>query len=199
MTARKRTARLTRDTKETRIAGRLVIEGSGESKIATPIGFFTHMLETLAKHGAFDLDLAAEGDLHIDQHHTVEDTGLVIGALFSEALGDKRGIVRAGHFAFPMDETLVEAAIDLSGRPAAVIKLPTKRRAVGELDADLVPEFFHAFAEKARAAVHVQLRYGGNDHHRIEAAFKAFARALRMACALDPQRAGKVASTKGSL
>ncbi len=195
----KRSARLERRTKETRVAGRLVIEGTGAAKIKTPIGFFTHMLETLAKHGAFDLELRADGDVHIDQHHTVEDVGLLLGALFDRALGDKRGIARAGSFAFPMDETLVEAAIDLSGRPAAVIHLPTKRRRVGELDADLVPEFFHAFAEKARAAVHVQLRYGGNDHHRVEAAFKAFARALRAACALDAQRGRAVPSTKGAL
>jgi imidazoleglycerol-phosphate dehydratase len=194
-----RTVAFERNTRETQISGSLTLEGTGKYQVETPIGFFTHMLETFAKHGCFDLTLTARGDVHVDQHHLVEDVGLWLGKAFDSALGERRGIFRAGHFSFPMDETLSEVSVDLSGRPFAVVNLPCQRRQVGELDADLLPEFFKAFADQAKATVHLNLRYGGNDHHRVEAAFKAWARAMRQACTLDPARPDEITSVKGSL
>lgn len=194
-----RRAALDRDTKETRIKVRLTIEGRGRHKISTGIRFFDHMLELFANHGAFDLELRANGDLDVDQHHTVEDVGIALGQAFAEALGKKRGILRAGYFVMPMDETLGLAAVDFSGRAAAVVDAKTRVRLVGDLQAELVYDFFDGFARGAQANVHARVLYGRSNHHKIEALFKAFARALRAACWRDKQMAGLLPSTKGLL
>jgi imidazoleglycerol-phosphate dehydratase len=194
-----RTATLNRATKETSIRIRLAIEGRGRYKISTGIRFFDHMLELFAHHGGFDLALTATGDLDVDQHHTVEDVGIALGEAFSRALGEKRGILRAGYFVMPMDETLGLAAVDFSGRTAAVVDTKTRVRRVGDLQSELVPDFFEGFARGAHANVHARILYGRSNHHKIEALFKAFARALRAACWRDKQMKRLLPSTKGLL
>jgi imidazoleglycerol-phosphate dehydratase len=192
-----RTAIVERNTAETRIAIKLKIEGSGQFKISTGIRFFDHMLELFTRHGAFDLELKCEGDLDVDQHHTVEDVGIALGEAFDRALGGKRGILRAGYFLMPMDETLAIAAIDLSGRAAFAVETKVRARLVGDLQTELVTDFFEGFARGARANVHVKTMYGRSSHHKIEAIFKAFARALRVACSRDKQLGEMLPSTKG--
>jgi imidazoleglycerol-phosphate dehydratase len=194
-----RKAKLHRSTTETDIKLQLTIEGKGKYAISTGIRFFDHMLELFTRHGAFDLQLAAKGDLDVDQHHTVEDVGIALGEAFHQALGDKRGIMRAGYFVMPMDETLGLAAVDFSGRAAAVVKTEVRATLVGDLQADLVHDFFEGFARGARANVHARVLYGRSGHHKIEALFKAFARALRVACSRDRQLAKMLPSTKGLL
>jgi imidazoleglycerol-phosphate dehydratase len=194
-----RIAAFERNTTETRIAISLTIEGQGRYKVATGIRFFDHMLELFTRHGAFDLDLACKGDLDVDQHHTVEDVGIALGEAFDRALGDKRGILRAGYFLMPMDETLAIAAVDLSGRAAFAVDTKVRTRLVGDLQSELVADFFEGFARGARANVHVKTMYGRSNHHKIEAIFKAFARALRVACSRDKQLGAMLPSTKGLL
>lgn len=194
-----RKAVIARDTKETSIRIRLTLEGKGRHKISTGIRFFDHMLELFANHGAFDLQLAATGDLDVDQHHTVEDVGIALGQAFAQALGNKRGILRAGYFVMPMDETLGVAAVDFSGRAAAVIDTKVRMRLVGDLQSELVPDFFDGFARGAQANVHARILYGRSNHHKIEALFKAFARAVRAACWRDKQMGQLLPSTKGLL
>jgi len=194
-----RSASVERITKETQIRGSLKLDGRGRYDISTGIRFFDHMLELFAKHGAFDLKLKATGDLDVDQHHTVEDVGIVLGELVSKALGDRKGINRAGYFLMTMDETLAVVALDLGGRPALVYEDKVKVRLVGDLQTELVTDFFEGFARGARANVHVKTMYGRSNHHKIEAIFKAFARALRVACSRDRQLAGMLPSTKGLL
>jgi len=194
-----RRARFDRRTTETQIRGALVIDGRGRYSVRTGIRFFDHMLELFARHGGFDLELDATGDLDVDQHHTVEDVGIVLGEAVLAALGDRRGINRAGYFVMPMDETLAVAAVDLSGRPHAVVDLKVRVRIVGDLQTELVHDFFDGFATGAKANVHVKVLYGRSSHHHIEAVFKAFARALRVACAKDARLAKMLPSTKGLL
>ena len=194
-----RKAALDRTTKETSIHLRLTIEGKGRYKISTGIRFFDHMLELFAHHGAFDLDLNATGDLDVDQHHTVEDVGIALGQAFSQALGNKRGILRAGYFVMPMDETLGVAAVDFSGRAAAVVDTKVRVRLVGDLQSELVHDFFDGFARGAQANVHARILYGRSNHHKIESLFKAFARAVRAACWRDKQMGRLLPSTKGLL
>src|SRR5579863_761235 len=188
-----------RDTNETRIAINLTIEGQGQYKVLTGIRFFDHMLELFTRHGAFNLELTCKGDLDVDQHHTVEDVGIALGEAFDRALGDKRGILRAGYFLMPMDETLAIAAVDLSGRAAFAVDTKVRVRLVGDLQTELVTDFFEGFARGSRANVHVKVMYGRSNHHKIEAIFKAFARALRAACSRDKQMAKMLPSTKGLL
>jgi imidazoleglycerol-phosphate dehydratase len=188
-----------RRTTETQIRLELGLEGQGRYRVRTGIRFLDHMLELFARHGAFDLDVDARGDLDVDQHHTVEDLGIALGEAVSSALGDRRGINRAGYFVMPMDETLAVAAIDLGGRPHAVVDLKVRVRLVGDLQAELVHDFFEGFAIGARANVHVKVLYGRSSHHHIEAVFKAFARALRVACSKDKQLRKMLPSTKGLL
>jgi imidazoleglycerol-phosphate dehydratase len=185
-----------RNTRETRIRLSLNLDGTGRFENHTGIRFLDHMLDLVARHGGFDLGVRATGDLDVDQHHTVEDVGIVLGEAVSKALGDKRGINRAGYFVMPMDETLAVAAIDLSGRPHAVVTTLVKTRLVGDLQAELVPDFFEGFAAGARANVHLKVLYGRSNHHKIEACFKAFGRALRVACAKDARLAKMLPSTK---
>jgi imidazoleglycerol-phosphate dehydratase len=194
-----RTATLDRNTTETKIALNLAIEGQGRYTVSTGIRFFDHMLELFTRHGAFDLELTCKGDLDVDQHHTVEDVGIALGEAFDKALGDKKGILRAGYFVMPMDETLAVAAIDLSGRVACVVKTKVKTRLVGDLQSELVEDFFEGFARGARANVHLKTLYGRSNHHKVEALFKAFARALRVACSRDKQLGEMLPSTKGLL
>ena len=194
-----RRASINRNTKETQIAGRLNIDGAGTYDISTGIRFFDHMLELFAKHGGFDLKLRATGDLDVDQHHTVEDVGIVLGQLFSKALGDRRGINRAGYFVLPMDETLAVVALDLGGRPALVYKDLVRVRLVGDLQTELVEDFFGGFVNHAGANLHVKVLYGRSSHHKIEAIFKCFARALRYACSKDDRLKDQLPSTKGLL
>jgi imidazoleglycerol-phosphate dehydratase len=195
----KRTAVIRRNTNETKIALVLTVEGQGRYEIHTGIRFFDHMLELFTRHGAFDLKLECKGDLDVDQHHTVEDVGIALGRAFDQALGDKKGILRAGYFLMPMDETLGIAAVDLSGRIAAVVKTKVKATLVGDLQGELVNDFFEGFAQGARANVHLKVMYGRSSHHKIEALFKAFARALRVACSRDKQLGDMLPSTKGLL
>lgn len=197
--AGRRTAGFERNTTETRIALRLTIEGQGRYRVSTGIRFFDHMLELFARHGAFDLELDCKGDLDVDQHHTVEDVGIALGEAFDRALGDKRGILRAGYFLMPMDETLAIAAVDLSGRTAFAVDTAVRTHLVGDLQTELVTDFFEGFARGARANVHVKTMYGRSSHHKIEAIFKAFARALRVACSRDRQLGQMLPSTKGLL
>jgi imidazoleglycerol-phosphate dehydratase len=194
-----RKATIERSTKETQIRIALTIDGKGRYKVSTGIRFFDHMLELFAHHGGFDLTLTAKGDLDVDQHHTVEDVGIVLGQAFAQALGNKRGILRAGYFLMPMDETLGMAAVDFSGRTAAVIDTKVKTRLVGDLQSELVFDFFEGFARGAHANVHLKTIYGRSNHHKIEALFKAFARALRAACWRDKRMARLLPSTKGLL
>jgi imidazoleglycerol-phosphate dehydratase len=194
-----RTSVVERNSAETRIYIRLAIEGSGQYKVSTGIRFFDHMLELFTRHGAFDLELKCNGDLDVDQHHTVEDVGIALGEAFDRALGDKRGILRAGYFLMPMDETLALAAVDLGGRAAFAVDTKVRMRLVGDLQTELVTDFFEGFARGARANVHVKTMYGRSNHHKIEAIFKAFARALRVACSKDKQLGEMLPSTKGLL
>ncbi len=194
-----RTATVARDTKETQIRVRLALEGRGTAKIATGVGFFDHMLESFARHGGFDLEVATKGDLHIDMHHTVEDTGIVIGQAFHEAVGEARGIRRFGHAYIPMDETLTRCAVDLANRPYLIWRVAFTRPKVGEMDTELFKEFHHAFAMHAGACVHLETLYGENAHHVAESGFKALARALKSAVEVDPAALGEVPSTKGIL
>lgn len=194
-----RTANVERNTKETQIRGKLRIEGRGRYQVSTGIRFLDHMLELFAKHGGFDLELAATGDLDVDQHHTVEDAGIVLGQLFCQALGDRRGINRAGYFVMPMDETLAVVAVDLSGRPYLVYKDLVKARTVGDLQSELVEDFFQGFVTHAGANLHVKVMYGRSSHHQIEAVFKCFARAVKFACSKDARLKGELPSTKGLL
>ena len=188
-----------RRTTETQIALSLTIEGKGQYDVHTGIRFLDHMLELFARHGGFDLKVNATGDLDVDQHHTVEDLGIALGEAVSKALGDRKGINRAGYFVMPMDETLAVAAIDLGGRPHTVTNLQVKVRLVGDLQTELVHDFFEGFAIGARGNVHIKVMYGRSNHHKIEASFKAFARALRVACAKDKRMASMLPSTKGLL
>jgi imidazoleglycerol-phosphate dehydratase len=197
--AARRTASFQRDTNETRIGITLDVDGSGQYNITTGIRFLDHMLELFSRHGAFNLELRCEGDLDVDQHHTVEDVGIALGEAFERALGDKRGILRAGYFLMPMDETLAIAAVDLSGRTSFAVQTKVRARKVGDLQAELVTDFFEGFARGARANVHVKIMYGRSSHHKIEAIFKAFARALRVACSKDEQLGEMLPSTKGLL
>jgi len=196
---RARRATFDRRTTETQIRGRLVIDGQGRYDVRTGIRFLDHMLELFARHGGFDLTLRATGDLDVDQHHTVEDVGIALGEATLAALGDRKGINRAGYFVMPMDETLAVAAVDLSGRPHAVVDLKLRVDRVGDLQSELVHDFFDGFASAARANVHATVLYGRSSHHHVEAVFKAFARALRVACARDARLAKMLPSTKGLL
>jgi imidazoleglycerol-phosphate dehydratase len=195
----KRVGVVERNTAETQIAVKLTIEGGGKYKVSTGIRFFDHMLELFTRHGAFDLELKCTGDLDVDQHHTVEDVGIALGEAFDKALGDKRGILRAGYFLMTMDETLAIAAVDLSGRAAYAVDTKVRTRLVGDLQSELVVDFFEAFARGARANVHVKTMYGRSNHHKIEAIFKGFARAMRVACSRDKQLGKMLPSTKGLL
>ena len=194
-----RTGRLHRKTNETNIEVALRLDGSGKYRVASGIRFLDHMLELFARHGGFDLEFSAQGDLDVDQHHTVEDAGIALGEAFNSALGDKRGILRAGYFLMPMDETLGLAAVDFGGRSHAVIETKVRTRLVGDLQSELVHDFFEGFARGARANVHVKVLYGRSNHHKIEALFKAFARALRVACSRDKRLRRMLPSTKGLL
>jgi imidazoleglycerol-phosphate dehydratase len=194
-----RRALIDRRTTETTIALSLRLDGKGKYRVSTGIRFLDHMLELFARHGGFDLEVKAAGDLDVDQHHTVEDLGIALGEAVSQALGNRRGINRAGYFVMPMDETLAVAAVDLGGRPHTVVNLKVAARRVGDLQTELVHDFFEGFAIGARANVHVKVMYGRSSHHKIEAVFKAFARALRVACARDKRLARLLPSTKGLL
>ncbi len=194
-----RRATIARITTETKIELELEIEGKGQYTISTGIRFFDHMLDLFTRHGVFNLRLKCDGDLDVDQHHTVEDVGIALGEAFDRALGDKRGILRAGYFVMPMDETLAVAAVDLSGRAAFAVDTKVRTRLVGDLQTELVTDFFEGFARGARANVHVKTMYGRSNHHKIEAIFKAFARALRVACSRDKQLGEMLPSTKGLL
>ncbi len=194
-----RSAKITRNTKETQIQGSLKLDGLGKYNISTGIRFFDHMLELFTKHGGFDLKLKAKGDLDVDQHHTVEDVGIVLGQLVAKALGDRKGINRAGYFVMTMDETLAVVALDLGGRPALVYKDKVKVRRVGDLQTELVEDFFGGFVNHAGANLHAKVLYGRSNHHKIEAIFKCFARALRYACSHDRRLKDQLPSTKGLL
>jgi imidazoleglycerol-phosphate dehydratase len=194
-----RRAVIDRRTTETSIAMKIDLDGKGKYQVRTGIRFLDHMLELFARHGAFNLTIDAKGDLDVDQHHTVEDLGIALGEAVSAALGTRHGINRAGYFVMPMDETLAVAAIDLSGRPHAVVDLKVKTARVGDLQTELVHDFFEGFAIGARANVHVKVLYGRSSHHHVEAVFKAFARALRVACSKDKRLAKVLPSTKGLL
>jgi len=194
-----RRAVIRRQTTETSIVLELALEGRGRYEVRTGIRFLDHMLELVARHGAFDLSIVANGDLDVDQHHTVEDVGISLGEAVAAALGNRRGINRAGYFIMPMDETLAVAAIDLGGRVHAVVDLKLRVRRVGDLEAALIDDFFDGFAQGARANVHLKVLYGRSSHHQVEAMFKAFARALRFACSRDRRLAKVLPSTKGLL
>ena len=194
-----RKATITRKTKETDIAVTVDLDGAGTFDIATGVGFFDHMLEQLSRHGLVDLAIKAKGDLQIDQHHTVEDVGIVLGQAFRKALGEGRGIARYADVHLPMDETLTRCAIDISGRPYLVWKVAFTRSKIGEFDTELFQEFFQAFAQNGLVTLHIETLYGRNNHHIAETCFKAMARALRAAVAIDPRQGGRVPSTKGRL
>jgi imidazoleglycerol-phosphate dehydratase len=194
-----RTATVERKTKETKIKGRVVLDGSGISEISTGIGFLDHMLDQLAKHSLIDITLQAKGDLHIDFHHTTEDTGYVIGAAVAKALGDRAGIQRYGSATIPFDEALTQVSVDVSNRPYLVWRVNFSRPKLGEMDTELFKEWFQAFAQSAGVTLHIENRYGENNHHIVESCFKGLARALRQAIEIDPRRAGAVPSTKGTL
>ena len=194
-----RTATVERNTRETQIRAELGIDGQGTYQISTGIRFFDHMLESFAKHGAFDLTLRATGDLDVDQHHTVEDCGIVLGQAFCEALGSRIGILRSGYFLMPMDETLAAAAVDLSGRPALIFDAPSRFQLVGDLQVELLHDFFDGFAVHCGANLHLRVLYGRSSHHRIEALFKCWAKAMRFACSIDERLRDQLPSTKGVL
>ena len=194
-----RVATIERNTKETRINGRVDLDGAGVAEISTGIGFLDHMLEQLARHSLIDISLHAAGDLHIDFHHTTEDTGYVVGAAVSRALGDRAGITRYGHAVIPMDETLTRVSLDASNRPYLIWKVTFTRPKLGEMDTELFKEWFQAFAQSAGVTLHVENLYGENNHHIVESCYKGLARALRQAVEIDPRRAGTIPSTKGVL
>ena len=194
-----RTASLERNTKETEISVEVNIDGSGKADISTGIGFLDHMLEQVARHSLMDIKLKAKGDLHVDQHHTVEDSGIALGQALTKALGDKKGITRFASVYLPMDEALTRVALDISGRPFLVWKVDLTRPEIGELDTELFREWFGAFAQNAGLTLHVECLYGENNHHMIESCFKGLARALGQALAIDPRQADMVPSTKGTL
>jgi imidazoleglycerol-phosphate dehydratase len=194
-----RVATVERNTKETQITGRVDLDGGGVGDISTGIGFLDHMLEQLSKHSLIDLELRAKGDLHIDFHHTTEDTGYVVGEAVSKALGNRAGIARYGHAVIPMDETLTRVSLDASNRPYLVWKVTFTRPKLGEMDTELFKEWFQAFAQSAGVTLHVENLYGENNHHIVESCFKGLARALRQAVEIDPRRGGLVPSTKGVL
>ncbi len=194
-----RKAVINRSTAETSVRVRLNVDGKGRFKNETGVRFLDHMLDLVARHGAFDLEVQARGDLDVDQHHTVEDVGIALGEAVTMALGNRRGINRAGYFVMPMDETLAVAAVDLGGRPHTAVDAKVKGRLVGDFQTELLHDFFEGFAMGARANVHLKVMYGRSNHHKIEACFKAFARALRMACAKDKRMARQLPSTKGLL
>ncbi len=194
-----RSAKLERNTRETQISGELAIDGRGAYEISTGVRFLDHMLELFAKHGGFDLKLHAQGDLDVDQHHTVEDAGIVLGQLFAQALGGRKGINRAGYFVMPMDETLAVVAVDLGGRPALVYRDLVRVRMVGDLQAELVEDFFGGFVNHAGANLHARVLYGRSSHHKLEAIFKCFARAMKFACSCDVRLKDELPSTKGLL
>ncbi len=194
-----RVAEVARDTKETQIRVRVDLDGSGESRLATGIGFFDHMLDQVARHGLIDLDVQARGDLHIDGHHTVEDVGITLGLAVAKAVGDKKGLVRYGHSYVPLDEALSRVVVDFSGRPGLHMTVPFTSGAIGGFDTQLAFEFFQGFANHALVTLHIDNLKGHNAHHQCETVFKAFGRALRMAMAIDPRAAGVIPSTKGSL
>jgi imidazoleglycerol-phosphate dehydratase len=194
-----RTANIHRKTNETDIRLKLALDGQGKSQVSTGIRFFDHMLDLVARHGAFDLHLRAVGDLDVDQHHTVEDVGIALGEAVSQALGNKKGILRAGYFLLPMEETLAVAAVDLGGRPYCVINAKISAKLVGDFQTELTEDFFQGFAQSARANVHLRVLYGRSSHHQVEAMFKAFARALRFAVSRDQRLRGVLPSTKGLL
>jgi imidazoleglycerol-phosphate dehydratase len=195
----KRMATIYRKTNETDVRLKVNLDGRGKSRIATGIRFFDHMLDLVARHGAFDLEIAAKGDLDVDQHHTVEDVGIALGEAVLKALGSKRGILRAGYFLMPMDETLAAAAVDLGGRPYCVVNAKISAKRVGDFQTELTEDFFQGFAQAARANIHLRALYGRSSHHQVEAMFKAFARALRFAVSLDKRLRGVLPSTKGLL
>lgn len=194
-----RQAEVTRNTAETQITARVNLDGTGQAKLATGIGFFDHMLDQIARHGLIDLEIEAKGDLHIDGHHTVEDVGITLGQAVYKAVGDKRGIRRYGHAYVPLDEALSRVVIDFSGRPGLIMNVPFKSGMIGTFDTQLAHEFFQGFANHAFVTLHVDNLRGENAHHQCETVFKAFARALRAALELDPRAAGTIPSTKGSL
>ena len=194
-----RVASVERKTKETKIKGRIALDGTGVSEISTGIGFLDHMLDQLAKHSLMDITLQAKGDLHIDYHHTTEDTGYVIGAAVSKALGDRAGIQRYGSAMIPFDETLTQVSVDVSNRPYLVWRVNFSRPKLGEMDTELFKEWFQAFAQSAGMTLHIENLYGENNHHIVESCFKGLARALRQAIEIDPRRVGAVPSTKGTL
>ena len=194
-----RTAEVSRDTAETKIKVRLNLDGTGQSKLATGIGFFDHMLDQVARHGLIDLDVQCEGDLHIDGHHTVEDVGIAIGQAVKQAVGDKRGLTRYGHSYVPLDEALSRVVVDFSGRPGLVLEAKFTSGMIGQLDTQLIHEFFQGFVNHALVTLHIDNLKGANAHHQAETMFKAFGRALRMALERDPRMAGTIPSTKGTL
>ena len=194
-----RTAEVSRDTAETKTKVRLNLDGTGESKLATGIGFFDHMLDQIARHGLIDLDVQCEGDLHIDGHHTVEDVGIAIGQAVRQAVGDKRGLTRYGHSYVPLDEALSRVVVDFSGRPGLVLDAKFTSGMIGQLDTQLIHEFFQGFVNHALVTLHIDNLKGANAHHQAETMFKAFGRALRMALERDPRMAGTIPSTKGTL
>ena len=194
-----RKAEIVRETKETKVRLAVDLDGTGKAAIATGIGFFDHMLDLLARHARFDLEVEAKGDLHVDFHHTTEDVGIVLGQAVKRALGDMRGITRYAAVHLPMDETLTRVALDISGRPYLVFRTTFSAPKIGEFDTELVREFFQAFASSAGLTLHVETLYGDNNHHIAESCFKGLARALRTAVAIDPAAAGEIPSTKGAL
>ena len=194
-----RVAEVRRDTQETQVRARVDLDGSGQSRLSTGIGFFYHMLDQIARHGLIDLDIQCQGDLHIDGHHTVEDVGITLGQAVAQAVGDKKGIRRYGHAYVPLDEALSRVVIDFSGRPGLVLNIPFTSGMVGGFDTQLTHEFFQGFVNHAGVTLHIDNLRGVNAHHQAETVFKAFARALRAALELDPRTAGQIPSTKGSL
>lgn len=199
VTATPRTAEVTRNTAETRITVKVNLDGTGKSRLSTGIGFFDHMLDQIARHGMIDLDIEAEGDLHIDGHHTVEDVGITLGQAVLQAVGDKKGLRRYGHAYVPLDEALSRVVVDFSGRPGLVMDVPFKSGMIGAFDTQLTHEFFQGFVNHALITLHIDNLKGENAHHQAESVFKAFARALRDAVELDPRSLGTIPSTKGSL
>jgi imidazoleglycerol-phosphate dehydratase len=194
-----RSAKVERKTKETSITAELALDGTGQYKVSTGIGFLDHMMEQLSRHSLMDLALSAKGDLHIDFHHTTEDTGITIGEAFTKALGERKGIIRYGHAYIPMDETLTRVVIDLSGRPYFVWNVEFTKPKLGEMDTELFREWFQAFAFAAGATLHIENLYGVNNHHIVESCYKGLAKALRMAIAIDPRKSDDIPSTKGTL
>ncbi len=194
-----RKGKILRKTNETKIKAELNVDGNGKCQIKTPIGFFTHLLESFSKHGLFDINLIVKGDLEVDQHHTVEDTGIVLGQAFKAALGDKKGINRAGYFIFPMDDAIAIVALDIGGRPFLKFDAKFMRRYCGEIDTDVLEDFLYGFSVGLQANLAVKIDYGRSDHHKIEALFKALGKAMKMACSADKRAIGEFPSTKGLL